>query len=181
MSVTSRSVPVSHASCQCCYCAAANTCPKMGGKDHDQCSVYAPSMCFLCADELSAVCPACAPFPCPAGGRVNFTGETVFPWMFDDFAALRPFKEAAELLAKKQDWPMLYDPAQLADNKVPAVAATYLEDMYVDYELAQETAAGVAGLRQWVTNEYKHSGIRDDGSRIFDRLLAMARDALLVE
>jgi hypothetical protein len=101
--------------------------------------------------------------------------------MFDDFAALRPFKEAAELLAKKQDWPMLYDAAQLADNKVPAVAATYLEDMYVDYELAQETAASVAGLRQWVTNEYKHSGIRDDGARIFDRLLAMVRDVLLVE
>jgi hypothetical protein len=39
----------------------------------------------------------------------------------------------------------------------------------------------VRGLRQWVTNEYKHSGIRDDGARILDRLLSMARDMILLE
>jgi len=30
-----------------------------------------------------------------------FTGEMVYPWMFDDYAALRPLKEAAEILARK--------------------------------------------------------------------------------
>lgn len=47
-----------------------------------------------------------------------------------------------------------------------------------------QTAASppqVRGLRQWVTNEYKHSGIRDDGARILDRLLSMARDMILLE
>ncbi len=36
----------------------------------------------------------------------------------------------------------------------------------------------IRGLRQWVTNEYKHSGIREDGGRIFDRLINMCRDQL---
>jgi len=30
-------------------------------------------------------------------------------------------------------------------------------------------------------HRYKHSGIRDDGCRIFDRLLAIVRDSILVE
>lgn len=47
-----------------------------------------------------------------------FTGEMVFPWMFEDFAALRPYKAAADLLAAKQDWPQLYQPQVLAGNTV---------------------------------------------------------------
>lgn len=39
----------------------------------------------------------------------------------------------------------------------------------------------IRGLRVWATNEYKHSGIRDDGARIFDRLLSMARDVVPLE
>jgi hypothetical protein len=39
----------------------------------------------------------------------------------------------------------------------------------------------IKGARQWVTNEYRHSAIRDDGARVFDKLLAMARDMLLLD
>lgn len=42
----------------------------------------------------------------------------VFPWMFQDFAYLQPFKEAADLLADKQDWPALYSSDTLQQNKV---------------------------------------------------------------
>lgn len=42
-----------------------------------------------------------------------FTGEMVFPWMFDDFACLQPYKQAANLIAAKQDWPKLYRPEVL--------------------------------------------------------------------
>ena len=42
----------------------------------------------------------------------------IFPWMFDEIHALKPFKAAADLLAKKEDWPPLYDPATLKTNKV---------------------------------------------------------------
>lgn len=42
----------------------------------------------------------------------------IFPWMFDEMHALKPFKEAAHLLAEKEDWPPLYDIAALNNNKV---------------------------------------------------------------
>lgn len=54
----------------------------------------------------------------PAGRPVLFTGEMVFPWMLQDFAYLQPFKEAADLLADKQDWPALYSSDTLQQNKV---------------------------------------------------------------
>jgi len=47
-----------------------------------------------------------------------FTGEMVFPWLFDDFAYLQPYKAAADLLAAKQDWPQLYSQHTLSRNKV---------------------------------------------------------------
>jgi hypothetical protein len=30
----------------------------------------------------------------------------------------------------------------------------------------------------WSTSEYMHSGIRDDGAKIFERLLGMARGSI---
>lgn len=53
------------------------------------------------------------------------------------------------------------------------------QDMYVDYESAQETAAQVGGIQQWITNEYRHSGVRDDGARILEMLLGMTRGSVL--
>ena len=174
--------------------------------------------------------------------RLPAAGEMVFPWMFDDFAALAPLRGAAEALAAKADWPRMYSTAALAGTTTPIASATYFEDMYVDMQCAQvrrwpcacrpgscgwcagaheggcqrawrhgrfaatcatrtpvlllcsaqgrdaglpwprcpaqETAARIRGLRQWVTSEYMHSGIRDDGARIFEHLLAMVRGNL---
>lgn len=42
----------------------------------------------------------------------------IFPWMFDEIHLLRHFKDAAHLLAEKEDWPPLYDIAVLSKNKV---------------------------------------------------------------
>lgn len=56
-----------------------------------------------------------------------FTGEMVFPWMFEDVAALRPYREAANILAAKADWGPLYDTVALGKNTIPAAAATYVE------------------------------------------------------
>ncbi|RUP50190.1 Alpha/Beta hydrolase protein [Jimgerdemannia flammicorona] len=50
---------------------------------------------------------------------VNFTGECIYPWMFDDYAELRPLKAVAELLAQYDGWTPLYDIAQLRRNTVP--------------------------------------------------------------
>jgi hypothetical protein len=89
-----------------------------------------------------------------------FTGETMFPWMFDEIRALRPFRDAAHLLADATDWSPLYDVDRLADNDVPLVAAVYFDDLYVDADLSLDTARRVGNARVWVTNEHEHDGLR---------------------
>jgi pimeloyl-ACP methyl ester carboxylesterase len=105
------------------------------------------------------------------------TGEMVYPWYFEQDAALRPLRNVAQLLAEKSDWKPLYDPARLALNTVPAAAAVYSEDIYVDRELSLETAAAVRGLQVWESGDFHHDGIADDGEGIFARLLGMTRSA----
>jgi hypothetical protein len=109
-------------------------------------------------------------------GPVLFTGECVYPWMFDTDPALRPLSETAHLLAERSDWTPLYDPARLAANDVPVAAAVYHDDMYVDSAHALRTARAIRGLRTWVTDEFEHDGVRASGPRVLDRLLALARD-----
>jgi pimeloyl-ACP methyl ester carboxylesterase len=103
----------------------------------------------------------------PDADPLLFTGETMFPWMFDEIAALRPFRDAAHLLAEADDWPPLYDPDVLC-------AAVYFDDMYVDAELSLRTAAAVPHVRAWVTNEWEHDGLRVSEGKVLDHLLAMA-------
>jgi hypothetical protein len=108
------------------------------------------------------------------GDASLFTGEHVYPWMFEDYSALRPLREAADILVGVE-WPRLYDLDVLRRNEVPAAAAVYAEDMYVERAFSEETAAEVRGLRAWVTNEYEHDGLRADGGRILGRLIDLAR------
>ena len=102
------------------------------------------------------------------------TGEHIYSWMFEDYGALRPLREAAELLAHRE-WPRLYDPRVLADNEVPVAAAIYAEDMYVERLFSEETASKIRGVRPWITSEYEHNGLRVDGDRVLGRLLDLAR------
>ena len=111
----------------------------------------------------------------PEAQEPLYTGEMVYPWYFDEDPALIPLKETAQLLAAKQDWPALYDPAQLARNTVPVAAAVYTDDIYVDRDLSLETAAAVKGLQVWESADFHHDGIADDGEGIFNRLLGMVR------
>ena len=109
------------------------------------------------------------------GRPPSFTGEMIYPWMFDDYPGLRPLREVAELLANEERWPALYDAARLARNEVPCVAAIYAEDMYVPRALSEQTAASIAGMKVWLTNEYEHNGLRSS-TAVFERLLALRRD-----
>ena len=104
-----------------------------------------------------------------------FTGEMIYPWMFDDYPRLRSLRDVAELLANEARWPALYDAARLARNPVPCVAAIYAEDMYVPRALSEQTAAAIAGCKAWLTNEYEHNGLRASDA-VFERLLALRRD-----
>jgi len=115
-----------------------------------------------------------------AGRPVMFTGEMVYPWMLDDIACLQPYKEVANLLAKSTSWRPLYDVPTLESNGVPVACAVYYDDMYVDFLLTQNTLSKIKGSRQWVSNEYMHSGIRDDGGKIFDSLLNIVRGIVLL-
>jgi len=106
-----------------------------------------------------------------------FTGEMIYPWMLDTDPALRPLRQAAEILAGRDGWPPLYDPARLAASEVPAAAAVYYDDMYVPRELSVQTAGRIRGLRPWITNEYEHDALRVSGGKVLDRLIAMTRGA----
>eukprot|EP00899_Mesostigma_viride_P023854 jgi/Mesvir1/4653/Mv03468-RA.1 len=115
-----------------------------------------------------------------AGRPVNFTGEMTYPWMYDQMAALRPIKEAAEMLANVDDWSPIYNDEVLRRNTVPVAAAVYFEDLYVDFNLSQATVSKIQGIRTFVTNQYLHSGLRDDGAAIFERLTGMLKGQLLL-
>ena len=110
----------------------------------------------------------------PDATPLLFTGEMMYPFMFREIAALRPFEEAAHLLAEAGDWAPLYDPARLAGNEVPLVAAVYHDDMYVDADLQLVTARHVGHTRVWVTNEYEHDGLRVSDAKVLARLMDMA-------
>ena len=103
-----------------------------------------------------------------------FVGEHVYPWMFEEYGALAPLREVADLLAGRE-WPRLYDPDRLAANEVPVAAAIYAEDMYVERAFSEETASLIRGLRPWLTNEYEHNALRADGERVLGRLIDLAR------
>jgi len=103
-----------------------------------------------------------------------FTGEHVYPWMFEDYGELAPLRKAAEIIAEHQ-WPQLYDESALRANEVPVAAAIYVNDMYVEREFSEETARLTRGLRPWITSEYEHNGLRADGERVLGHLLDLAR------
>jgi hypothetical protein len=94
--------------------------------------------------------------------------------MFQDYGSLHPLREAAEILAQ-HEWNTLFDADVLAGNEVPAAAAIYNDDIYVDRDFSEATVEQVRGMRKWVTSEYLHNGLRADGGRILGRLIDLVR------
>jgi hypothetical protein len=140
---------------------------------HEACYAQGPATRWA-AQRVRAEFPAFDPAAAVDGdGPLLFTGEMIYPWMFGADPALVPLREAAELLAERDGWPPLYDPARLAANEVPAAAAVYHDDLYVPAPLSLRTAAAVRGLRAWVTNEWEHDGLRVSGGKVLGRLIAM--------
>jgi pimeloyl-ACP methyl ester carboxylesterase len=124
------------------------------------------------AERVRAEFPA---FDDPGDGPLHFTGEMIYPWMFDEIGALAPLREAAHLLAEDDDWPVLYDREVLARNEVPCAAAIYTGDMYVEREFSEETARRIRGLKPWITSEYEHNGLRSNGPHVVGHLLDLMR------
>jgi pimeloyl-ACP methyl ester carboxylesterase len=113
-------------------------------------------------------------FAVDLGQPFYFTGEMIYPWLFEEDCGLRPLREAAELLARHDDWPRLYDAERLRANRVPCAAVIYADDMYVERAFSEETARMI-GCRYWLTNEYQHNGLRADGAAVLGRLIELAR------
>ena len=59
-----------------------------------------------------------------------------------------------------------------------AAAAIYYDDMYVDFDACMKVTQRGGPLEKckvWITNTYQHSGLRDDGANIFNKILGMAK------
>ncbi|KAK7057658.1 Alpha/beta-hydrolase, partial [Favolaschia claudopus] len=108
---------------------------------------------------------------------VYFYGEMVFPDAFDDYVNLRALKGAAEILANDSSWAPLYDMEQLRKNEVPVTAATYFDDLYVEFGLSQETASTIKNTEQFITNQLYHDGLRMEAKDVIQRLFSLSKKA----
>lgn len=120
-----------------------------------------------------------------AANAVYFTGEMVFRLMFEDYAELRPLAGLANALHAHTQWLPLYDtqvllriansPATASDGGVvvPVVAATYYHDQYVDLDLTMDARKHIGGIRQFITSELFHSGLRTDPLHVLAQLFLL--------
>jgi pimeloyl-ACP methyl ester carboxylesterase len=122
------------------------------------------------AERIRADYPQFTPAP---GTAPLFTGEMIYPWMFEEDRGLQPLQQAAQLLADYDGWPALYDVERLGANTVPVAAAIYYDDMYVERPFSEAAAAAIPHCRTWVTNEYEHNGLRAAGAAVLGRLMAL--------
>lgn len=105
-----------------------------------------------------------------AGDRrpLLFTGEAMFPWMYEQQRVLQPFRDAMDLLMEDTHFGRIYDEERLRANDVPLQAAVYFDDMYVDSGMQLDTLSRVGHSHYWVTNEFEHDGLH--GSTVFRHL-----------
>ncbi|KAL2022823.1 hypothetical protein VTK56DRAFT_4639 [Thermocarpiscus australiensis] len=108
-----------------------------------------------------------------------FSGEMVFPFHFDTSPELARMKEAAETLAAADDWDEdLYDQGQLRRNEVPVYAASYINDMYVDFDFARETASLINGIKVLETNSLYHDAVRSKADEVINQLFKLRDDSI---
>ena len=115
-------------------------------------------------------------FPEFAESGTWLTGEHIFPWQFDEDPALHAFKDSAEALAQFEWDAAPYDAAVLGNAEVQAAAAVYLDDIFVPFEEAMQTASAYRDLRPMVTNKFQHNGISHDGEGILGDLFHLVDD-----
>ncbi|KAK6464716.1 prolyl aminopeptidase [Scheffersomyces coipomensis] len=103
-----------------------------------------------------------------------FTGEMVYKSMFEDYVELQPFKKLGYALHANKKWSKLYDTKVLHETKVPIVAATYVYDQYVDFDLTRKVKENVfkgnGNLKQFITSEFFHNGVRAGAEKVLGSL-----------
>lgn len=98
--------------------------------------------------------------------------------MFESYDELKDLREVADILASYEDWPILYDSKQLARNEVPAYAAIYVDDMYVDFSIASETARAIRNFKPFITNAMYHGALSDKTEDILRQLFSLKEDTI---
>ncbi|KAL7629321.1 hypothetical protein AAE478_000841 [Parahypoxylon ruwenzoriense] len=106
-----------------------------------------------------------------------FSGEMIYPSLFETCSELIKLKETAHLLAEFDQWSPLYDIGQLAKNEVPVYAASY-NDMYVDPDLARITASRIKGIKVFETNILFHNALRSKTEDVIPQLLKLRDDTI---
>lgn len=107
-----------------------------------------------------------------------FSGEMIFPFMFETYPELEKLRDVAEILARYTDWPTLYDEEQLARNEVPVYAASFVNDMYVDFGLVQEVVVKIKSCKQFITNTMYHDAVRSQSKSLMEELFKLRDDSL---
>lgn len=102
----------------------------------------------------------------------------VYKHTFENSPELAQLREVAELIATTDEWPDLYDKEQLARNEVPVYSATYIDDMYVHYDLAKQTAASIKNCKNFVTNTMYHNALRANAIDVIQQLFALRDDTI---
>ena len=126
-----------------------------------------------------SVVKSCAHFDVRSKSEdVFFTGEMVFKHNFKEYPDLVALAPAANLLAMTSDWSPLYNIEQLMRNEVPVYSSTYIDDMYVDFQFAEETAGLVKGCKTFVTNVLYHDASRSKCEELMKALFALKEDSI---
>lgn len=107
-----------------------------------------------------------------------FTGEMIFRFTFETYPQLALLKKTADVLADYSDWTELYDEWKLAENEVPVYAASFVDDMYVDFVFAQETVAKIKGCQHFITNTMFHDAIRSNTAEVMKELFKLRNDTI---
>ncbi|TVY50629.1 Proline iminopeptidase [Lachnellula cervina] len=107
-----------------------------------------------------------------------FSGGMVFPFMFESFSELQKLRKVAEIIAQYPEWPDLFDEHQLAKNEVPVYAAVFVDDVYVNFELAQESIQKVRNCKQFITNTMYHDAVRSKTEQVVEALFALRDDVM---
>ena len=121
------------------------------------------------AQRLYADAPDFGPDATP----FSFYGEVFFPWMFQQIAALRPFAEVADELARFTRWNSLYDRERLRRNTVPIHAVAVADDLYVPLDEQIRTARDIGCCWLTISPAPYHAALMND-REAFSRLLSFA-------
>lgn len=111
--------------------------------------------------------------------QVYFTGEMVYPSMFEDYAELRPLRALADQVHTHTAWSPLYNTARLGEitwEKVPVVAAVYVHDQYVDFDTSlavKRRVFGDSNVKMFVTSQFFHNGLRSHPDKVLGALFGL--------